>query len=220
MGLGEAQRALTAAGAIGALLVMPLSYGALSGVYTFGVPALHNMPTLYLDRGTGSMIVEAAKSAKSATLRLISQIEQAETYQLFGYLPGRNYETPQDEQILLITHTDGPSISQENGALGILSMVKYFSRIAKAERPRTLRVFLDCRHYMPGADRSFAPQDYAASHPELYKKVIAAIGIEHLGQIMVAERNGQPYHRTKIWRNCPRCGSRTTRSCWISRSAR
>src|SRR5271165_634098 len=196
MGLGNAQLVLIKAGAIGAVIVMPLSYDALSGVYTFGVPALHDMPSLYVDQETGAQLIQAA--GKAATLRLISQTEQAEAYQLFGYLPGKDYSTPDDQQVLLITHTDGPSISQENGALGILSMIKYFSRIPKAERPRTLMVFYDCRHYMPGAERAFAAQDYAASHPGLYQKVIAAMGIEHLGQTQVAEGGGQPYHRTGL----------------------
>jgi hypothetical protein len=98
--------------------------------------------------------------------------------------------------VLLFTHTDGPSISQENGGLGILSMVKYFSHIPQAERPRSLMVFYDCRHYMPGAERAFADKDYATSHPDVYKKVVAAMGIEHLGQIQVTESDGKPYHRT------------------------
>jgi hypothetical protein len=196
MGLGAAQPVLIKAGAIGAVIVMPLSFDVLKGVYTFGVPALHDMPSLYLDRDTGAEIV--AMAGKSATLRLISHTEQAEAYQLFGYLPGRDYGTPDDKQILLITHTDGPAISQENGGLGILSVVKYFSSIPRAERPRTLMLFYDCRHYMPGAERAFAAQDYASSHPDVYKKVIAAMGIEHLGQIKVEEGNGQPFHRTNL----------------------
>jgi hypothetical protein len=196
MGLGPAEQALTSGGALGALIVMPLSYEALSGVYTFGVPKLHDMPSLYLDSVTGLQMFEAALSGKSATLRLIAKTEEAEAYQLFGYLPGKDYGFTSDKQVLLITHTDGPSISQENGGLGILAMVKYFSRIPQSERPRTLMIFYDCRHYMPGAERAFAAQDYAASHPDVYKNVIAAMGIEHLGQIQVAEGKGEPYHRT------------------------
>ncbi len=180
---------------------MPLSFDALSGVYTFGVPALHDMPSLYLDRDTGAQIIEAANAGKHATLRLIAHTEEAEAYQLFGYLPGKDYGKPNDQQIMLITHTDGPSISQENGALGILAVAKYFSHIPQAERPRTLMLFYDCRHYMPGAERAFAKQDYAASHPDIYKKVIAAMGIEHLGQIQVAEGNGKPYHKTSLHGN-------------------
>lgn len=196
MGLGRDLQVLTDAGAVGALLVLGLSYDALAGVYTFGVPPLHDLPTLYIDRDAGANVVAAAKAGKSATLRLVARTEESETYQLFGYLPGRNYGTDADEQILLITHTDGPSISQDNGAFGILGMVKYFANISRAERPRTLMVFLDCRHYMPGAERAFAQQDYAAGHPEVYKKVVAAMGIEHLGQMQVEEGDGKPYRLT------------------------
>jgi hypothetical protein len=59
-------------------------------------------------------------------------------------------------------------------------------------------VFLDCRHYMPGMERAFASQDHAASHPQLYEKVVAAMGIEHLGQKQPAETATEPYHLTDI----------------------
>ena len=198
MGLTTAQAPLIAAGAVGAIIVMPFSYDIVAGLYTFGVPEIHQMPTLYLDRDAGASVVDAAKAGKRATLRLIATTEQAETYQLFGYLPGKDYGTPNDSQVLLVTHTDGPSISQENGALGILSIVRYFSRVPQAERPRTLMVFLDCRHYMPGAERAFAQQDYVVTQPDLYKRVIASMGIEHLGQIKVEEGHGQPLHKTNL----------------------
>ena len=198
MGLGSAQEPLIKAGAAGAVIVMPLPFDAVKGLYTFGVPALHEMPTLYLDRDSGAEVVAAANQGKQATLRLVAKTEQAEGYQLFGYLPGKDYGTPQDQQVLLITHTDGPSISQENGAIGILSVVKYFSHIPKAERPRSLMLFYDCRHFMPGMERSFAKEDYAASHPDVYSKVIASIGIEHLGQMKVEEGGGKPFHKTNV----------------------
>src|SRR5260370_4592097 len=84
MGLGTAQQALIKGGAIGALIVMPLSYDALSGVYTFGVPALHDMPSLYIDRDTGAQLVEAAGAWKTAHLLHLSQTERAQADQLFG----------------------------------------------------------------------------------------------------------------------------------------
>src|SRR4029077_6745125 len=137
------------------------------------------MPTLYIDRDTGAEVAAAARAGKQATLRLIAKTEAAEGDQLFGYSPGQGYGPPDDKQVLLITHTDGPSISQENGAIGILSIVKYFSRIPRDQRPRSLMLFYDCRHFMPGAERAFASEDYAASHPDVYSKVIASMGIEH-----------------------------------------
>jgi hypothetical protein len=198
MGLGAAQEPLIRAGAAGAVIVMPLPYEAAAGLYTFFVPALHQLPTLCLDRNAGAEIAAAASAGKQATLRLIAMTEQAEGYQLFGYLPGRDYGTPDDRQILLITHTDGPSISQENGGIGILSMVRYFSRIPRAERPRSLMLFYDCRHFMPGREVAFANQDYAFGHPDVYGKVIASMGIEHLGQLKVEEGPGRPFHFTNV----------------------
>ncbi len=193
MGVGAYVRPLQEAGAAGMLFTIPISYEAAAGTYNFGVPALYQLPTLFLDSDSGAKVVEAANAGKKATLRLIAQKEPAETYQLFGFLPGKNYKTPADEQILFVTHTDGPSISQENGAFGILGMVHYFSKIPQAERPRTIMIFLDCRHYMPGAERAFSEQDYAAKHPDVYKSVVAAMGIEHLGQIEYLDEPGKPF---------------------------
>lgn len=198
MGLGDALEPLTRAGALGAVIAMSLPYEATTGLYTFAVPALHQMPTLYVGRDVGADLAAAATAGKQATLRLIAETEEAEGYQLFGYLPGKDYGTSDDTQILLITHTDGPSISQENGAIGILSMVKYFSHIPQAQRPRSLMLFYDCRHFMPGMERAFANEDYAASHPDAYSKVIASMGIEHLGQTTVEEGGGEPFHRTSV----------------------
>jgi hypothetical protein len=198
MGLGAALGPLLSAGAAGAIVAMSLPYEATAGLYTFPVPALHQMPTLYVDRDTGAEVAAAATLGRQATLRLVAKTEEAEGYQLFGYLAGQDYGTSRDTQILLITHTDGPSISQENGAIGILSIVKYFSHIPQAQRPRSLMLFYDCRHYMPGMERAFAKDDYAASHPDVYRKVIASMGIEHLGQTKVEEGGGTPFHRTSV----------------------
>jgi hypothetical protein len=66
-----------------------------------------------------------------------------------------------------------------------LSIVKYFSHIPQDQRPRSLMLFYDCRHFMPGMERAFANEDYAVSHPDAYDRFIAAIGIEHLGETTV-----------------------------------
>jgi hypothetical protein len=176
--------------AAGAVFVFEASYERLSGLYTFGVPAIHQMPTLYVDRDAGRQLLSDAKSGRKATLRLVAKVERTETYQLFAYLPGRNYGTARDEQIMLITHTDGPSISQDDGAFGILGIVRYFSRIPQSQRPRTLMLFLDNRHYMPGAERAFAKENWLDQHPEAWNPVVGLIGIEHLGQLEYVERDG------------------------------
>jgi len=197
MGTQSELDTLTQGGAIGALLVVDLSHDALSGTYTFPVPPQHDMPTLYIDGTTGRNLLKAADERQEAMLRLEATTQESETYQLFGYLPGKHYGTEEDEQILLITHTDGPSISQDNGALGILGVVRYFSNLSQEERPRTLQIYLDCRHYMPGMERAFNEESYPTKHPEVHDKVVAAMGIEHLGQMQVKEVSRGSYGLTE-----------------------
>ncbi len=180
-------RTLRSSAAAGAIFVFDASYDRMAGLYTFGVPTLYSAPSLYLDRVAGAKVLQDAKDGKTANLRLLASVESAETYQLVGYLPGSHYGTPEDEQVLLISHTDGPAISQENGALGVLAVVHYFAHVPPAARPRTLMVFLDNRHYMPGAESAFAAYDWFTLHPEAAARVVASIGTEHLGQIEYRE---------------------------------
>ena len=131
-----------------------MAYYRTVGLYTFSVPTYHDMPGLILDRDAGAQVIADAKDGKFATLRLDAAVEPSEAEQLIAYLPGKHYGTPQDEQILLVNHTDGPSITQDNGALGLLAIVKYISNIPHEERERTLTIFLDCRHYIPGMEKA------------------------------------------------------------------
>ncbi|MFW6093521.1 MAG: hypothetical protein ACODAC_06055 [Pseudomonadota bacterium] len=175
------------AGAEGAVLIFDAGREQMAGMYTFPVPERYDVPTLMLDRGAGARVVRAARAGASATLRLEAEVVRSEAYQLVGFLPGRHYGTPQDEQIQLVTHTDGPSVSQDNGALGILALVRHYARLPREERPRTLMVFLDARHFMPGQEAAFPDEDYFVRHPDAREDVVAVVGMEHLGQIEYVE---------------------------------
>ncbi|MEB3755977.1 MAG: hypothetical protein GSR79_03865 [Desulfurococcales archaeon] len=189
---------LTEGHAAGGLIVMNMSYDRAAGLYTFPVPSkVFGVPTLLLDRDAGKEVIQAALEGKNATLKLLAKEEVVETFQLIGYLPGKYYGTPKDEQILLITHTDGPSISQENGALGLLGIVAYFSHIPQDQRPRTLMIFLDSRHYMPGKEQQWASVDWFTKHPEAKKHIVGLIAMEHLGQVEYREV-GDTYEPTGL----------------------
>ena len=168
--------------AAGGLVVFDMSYDRAAGLYTFPAPALHQTPTLYLDRIAGASVVGDARSGKTASIRLTAEVESTETFQLIGYLPGKDYGTKKDQKILLITHTDGPSISQDNGALGLLGIVAHISRIPEAERSKTLMVFLDNRHYMPGAERVFVEQNWFEKNPGAKESIVSVVATEHMGQ--------------------------------------
>lgn len=184
---GAIQRA-RAAGAAGALIVLDANRGLAEGLYSFPVPDHHAMPTLFLDRETGAQVLAAAREGAEATLTLRAEMLPSEAYQLVAYLPGRHYGTPRDEVIQLVTHTDGPSVSQDNGALGLLGLVRHFGTMAREERPRTLMVFLDCRHYMPGQEPAFREHDATRRGTASGAPIVAVIGMEHLGQVEYVEQ--------------------------------
>ena len=168
-----------------------MAYDRTKGLYTFPVPDHYQSPTLILSREDGAEVIQAAKESKNATIVLNSNIEKSEAYQLIGYLPGKNYGTEKDEQIILTNHTDGPSITQDNGALGILGIIKYFSNIPQEQRDRTLLIYLDCRHYMPGMEQAHKNVSWLKKNPDLKDKVVGLIQAEHLGEMDYKEVNGE-----------------------------
>ena len=71
-----------------------------------------------------------------ATLTLRARFQRDTGKAIIAYLPGKNYGTPQDEQVLLATHTDAMSLIEENGGLGMLGIMLYWNRVPKSERGR------------------------------------------------------------------------------------
>lgn len=174
---------VAAAKPAGLVFAMNLNRAATEGLYTFPVPEQYGFPSVYLDNTNGDRVIADANAHAKATIRVEGSHVQSDAYELIAYLPGRNYGTDKDEQIQLRTHTDGPSISQDDGAFGLLGVVKYMSNIPQKERPRSLLIELDCRHFMPGAERAWQAQDYFVKFPNARDKVVGLIAMEHMGQI-------------------------------------
>ena len=119
--------------AAGIVVVYDLSPGMAFGlaqrsVYTengrAGLGATYiNCPTLTLDRVNGAKVLADAKAGKLATLTLRARFQRDTGKAILAYLPGKHYGTPQDEQVLLATHTDAMSLIEENGGLGMLGIM-------------------------------------------------------------------------------------------------
>jgi hypothetical protein len=167
-------------GAAGALVIFSMSTERAAGLYTFPLlePGITGVPGLYLDSLAGEQVLQAAAEGKEATLRLLAKREEVEGYFYTGFLPGRDYGQENDEYVFLITHADGPNLTQDNGGFALLSIVQYFSQIPQSARPRTLVVMLDSQHFTPHRHKD----DWYAIHPEIVERIVATIGVEHLGQ--------------------------------------
>jgi hypothetical protein len=140
-----------------------------------------NVPTLTLDRVNGVKVLKDAQAGKKATLTLNAKFDTETGSWVLGYLPGKDYGTPQDEQLLLSTHTDAMSLVEEDGAFGMLGILHYMNQIPQSKRPKTLIFWLDSRHFMPGAESAWSQYDFFLQNPEKLKPVMATIGMEHMG---------------------------------------
>lgn len=186
---------LMPSGAVAAVTVMDLSPLAAAGTRIHPTPRQFDVPLLMLDRVAGAKVLRDAASGKIATLVLDAhEDENAAAYETVATLPGRNYGTPKDQAILLATHVDGPSIVEDDGALGILALLRHYAAIPQDQRPKSIIVYLESRHFVPGTEASY-PFDAVKDHPELFKTVVGGLALEHFGGLQFAE-NGEVYAPT------------------------
>jgi hypothetical protein len=168
---------------------------AAQGTRIHPTPRQFNVPLLMLDRVAGAKVLADAASGKTAKLILDAHEEEnATAYETVATLPGKNYGTPNDEAILLATHIDGPSIVEDDGSLAILAVLRYYAKIPQAERLKSLVVYFESRHFIPGTEAGY-PLDITEELPARFKNVVGGLALEHFGGLQFAE-NGDAYAAT------------------------
>jgi hypothetical protein len=140
-----------------------------------------SVPTLCLDRVNGAKVITDARAGAMATLTLNANFVAVQGHYVIGYLPGKDYGTAQDQQILLATHTDAMSLVEEDGSFGMLGILYYMNHIPQAQRPKTLIFWFDSRHFMPGAEGAWSQYDYYLNNPQALQPIVATMGMEHMG---------------------------------------
>jgi hypothetical protein len=98
------------------------------------------------------------------------------------------------------THTDGPNVPEENGALGMLALAQHF---AQRQRRRDLYFVMATGHFqLPQFARQIpnsrvvvgndASSRWMNDHPAIYQNALAGLTLEHLGCTMwTDDANGQ-----------------------------
>jgi hypothetical protein len=98
--------------------------------------------------------------------------------------------------LIVNTHTDGPSVPEDNGPLGMLALARYF---AQRQRNRDLYFVMATGHFQLPQFMQWIPTDrfvggndatslWMAQYPEIYKKkALAGLSMEHLGCTMWAD---------------------------------
>lgn len=141
----------------------------------FGRP-LQGIPAIWVGRDGGARLAEWAKAGATATLTLDADVfPDTATDTLMATLEG----TSAEEMVMITTHTDGPNAIQENGGIALRAMAKYFSRLPLASRKRTLVFVMTTGHYAGAYVPSI--RGFIEKHPEIIRKAVASVTIEHLG---------------------------------------
>ena len=145
-------------------------------------------PAVWVGDATGSRLSRSAASGQ-ATVRLVLTADitvGAATETVWGVLPGHGGT---GQSMIVNTHTDGPNATEENGALGMLALARYFAR---RRRNRDLYFVMVTGHFqLPQFTRTIpnarpevgsdATSVWLADHPGIHPHAVAGLTVEHLG---------------------------------------
>ncbi|MFD3163310.1 hypothetical protein [Herpetosiphon sp. NSE202] len=138
-------------------------------------------PALWIDHSTGQQLKQAAAQGQQIRFTLEATLtEQSPTESLYVVLPSQT----SNESILINTHTDGPNAPEENGALGLLALVRWFKN-QSLER-NLIFIFATGHFQLPQLGKhGQATSTWLAEHPALWNgqqfRAVAGVTLEHLG---------------------------------------
>lgn len=133
-----------------------------------------SLPSLWVSV-SGSKALRAAE-AKGTAVTLVNQVRATpgvRTATTLATLPGSS-----DETILVWTNTDGMNAIQENGSIAIINLMKYFARIPRSERKRTITCVMSEGHL---ALNHTPDVWWTKQRPEVLARAVASISMEHMG---------------------------------------
>lgn len=156
------------------------------------------IPAIWINETEGEKVIAAAREKKQATLILEAEKQvKASTESFYVTLDGKN----KAETILINSHTDGINVVEENGAIGMLSMIRYLKNI---QLEHTLVFAFITGHFRLPVFKgtSQATSTWLMGHPELWDgkhgncKAVAGITVEHLGSMEWKEDSNGHYQAT------------------------
>jgi hypothetical protein len=109
-------------------------YGPHDGVYW-------QVPALFTGVEAREGLMEAAAANQTASIRIDAKVSSVRVPQISASLPGESSET-----IVIATHLDGATYVQENGPAALLTLVRYFARLPKSERRRSIQFAFRSSH--------------------------------------------------------------------------
>jgi hypothetical protein len=167
---------LKKAGAVGVILGWTnISDAQARYQYTpYGRP-FQDLPAIWVGKESTAKLRSVAGTGGKATVILQAEIvPNVSVDSLYGVLPGMS----SDSVLIVESHSDGMNALEENGALAILALAKYFSHLPKESRKRDI-VFVVANHFARADVTGIT--GWINKHPDLIKRAAAYVTVEHLG---------------------------------------
>jgi hypothetical protein len=156
------------------------------------------IPAVWVNQTEGQKVMKAAKNHEKGTVVLEAKKEEnAPTESFYVTIEGKNTE----ESIIINSHTDGVNVVEEDGAVGMLSMIRYL----RQEQPERTMVFAFVTGHFRLPDfkgTSQATSTWMQDHSELWDgkeghmKAVAGITVEHLGSMEWKDNASGQYEAT------------------------
>lgn len=150
------------------------------------------IPAVFVAGEASKDVIAAAKRRLSATLIVHSSlIPQTPTRTVYAVVEGKDPKT-KNEAIIIVTHTDGTNVIEENGHIGVLQL----AQDVVAEQPQRAHIFVfTTGHFRIPAftETGQATTRWLDDHPEFWaggvgqRKAVAGLAIEHLGAVRFRE---------------------------------
>ncbi|MFD2413688.1 PA domain-containing protein [Paenibacillus rhizoplanae] len=179
----------------------------------FGIPAV------WVNKTAGQKVINAAKAHKAGTVILEAETqEHAPTESFYVKIEGKNKK----ESIIINTHTDGVNVVEENGAIGMLSMIRYLQQQEQPERTMIF-TFVTGHFRLPEfKGTSQATSTWMQAHPQLWDgkdghlKAVAGLTVEHLGSLEWKDNASGQYGPTgKISTEFTYAGNEIMEAIWM-----
>lgn len=176
------------------------------------------IPAIWVNGTEGKKVISAAQEHKEGTVILEAEIQKnAPTESFYVKIDGKN----KDEAIIINTHTDGINVVEENGAVGMLSMIRYLQQ----EQPERTMIFAFVTGHFRLPDfkgTSQATSTWMEGHRELWDgkkghiKAVAGITVEHLGSMEWKDDDTGHYRPTgKISTEYTYAGNEMMAAIWL-----
>lgn len=156
------------------------------------------IPAIWVNEAEGKKVLAAAERKEQGTIILEAEKQDnASTESFYVKIEGKNKE----ETILINSHSDGINVVEENGALGMLSMIRY---LKNSHPERTMIFAFVTGHFRLPVFKgtSQATSTWLLKLTELWdgengnKKAVAGITVEHLGSMEWKENAEGEYEAT------------------------